>query len=737
MGYGYGYGFGIAQRRARGSAPWSPASAFGSDLKLFWDPNDASGASIPASQGASGGALTLVGSPTVEAGTGPQLPTDSTSPNLLVMPNSSSVYGTFSQQTFAGDCTFVACYAHTSTTSTQTVFGRAGSAQSSLSFTNGGATLTARTQGGPSTNLPIPVSCAAARFQVAEWSYVQVTGMATPYINGVAGTPTFVGTQGFVFDQVGLTNAGSQANGRFGKIMAINRVMTSGERTALLSYLEVFQGKYTYAATAGSDSSATPFNKSTPYLTPAKVTTCRNGDTFATKAGDILRLTATAVQPGGVFIDSGLWGDLTKHGRWYGSTCPTDWVSLGGGVYSRAEANHPYQGTAGGTGYIFDTAAAEPAALSSFSPSILNYGTWMLAMRSAYWLAPQGHRLSEDTGSPTTPAAGKFGYSAGTLYVRLADSGNPNGRVEVPIQTVAATGLQMGYMITMGQNNAVVRRTDLRYASASGIQQTASGSTYLDRVDCRYMLSDGLDGAGSGVHYLQDCASLYTGNAANDGSDGDTSSFHGGSTINRLRFFSAGGDKAGIDDVNTVTAVNDNCMLIGGNRPIAVAGQGGTSVEQLFRNCFVEAATGVTYPYAAHNRGGTIRLLGCTVLGISTASTVGVYQETAVSVAPLTTIKNCIFENLDTGWNLQSGTVTEDYNCNHATTYKSVTSGSATTGAHSITSDPLLIDRANGNFQPGSSSPCKATGVNDTDLTTYFDGIARANPPDMGALKAA
>jgi hypothetical protein len=78
---------------------------------------------------------------------------------------------------------------------------------------------------------------------------------------------------------------------------------------------------------------------------------------------------------------------------WYGSTKVTSgWTDAGGGLYTRA-------------------ATTEPLVVAL--PTLLN--------GSGFWT-----RLTRNTGTPTTPAAGEFGHAANVLYVHLPADASAN-----------------------------------------------------------------------------------------------------------------------------------------------------------------------------------------------------------------------------------------------------------------------------------------------------------------------
>lgn len=81
---------------------------------------------------------------------------------------------------------------------------------------------------------------------------------------------------------------------------------------------------------------------------------------------------------------------------WYGSEQHTSgWTSVGGGIYSKA--------------------------VTGYSTSLTNLRVVTDLDADGFWTT-----LTPNTATPTTPAAGEFGFSSSTIYVHLAGGANPN-----------------------------------------------------------------------------------------------------------------------------------------------------------------------------------------------------------------------------------------------------------------------------------------------------------------------
>lgn len=278
---------------------------------------------------------------------------------------------------------------------------------------------------------------------------------------------------------------------------------------------------------------------------------------------------------------------------------------------------------------------------------------------------------------------------------------------------------------------SVLRRLNLRHIVGNGVNQTGD-QTVLDRIDCRYTQSDGLDGSGSTAKTLLDCISAYNDNGASSGSDGDDYSNHGG-TIPRTRCLSLYADTVGFDDTENGATLNDRCFGIG-SRPLMSAGNTATR-SRTCRNSIFVVPDGMVDPYAFDNRGAIAELDGCTLFGIGSATgKSGVFGEIVGFGNPATTVKNCIIDGFATGLNAAAGTISEDYNDNHATAAE--TTG-VTSAGHWIAAAPQLNAAASLDLRPIAKSGCKGAGAAIAGLEMDHAGALRAMPPTIGALEAA
>lgn len=179
------------------------------------------------------------------------------------------------------------------------------------------------------------------------------------------------------------------------------------------------------------------------------------------------------------------------------------WGSVGGGVYSKALSGYP-------------TALNNVLVRSSTDAD----GFWV--------------RLTANTSTPTTPAAGQFGWSSGTLYVRLSGDADPNtATTEVSkfdycfftngtgVVTIQEAAFWVGNRACVGVGSAatsgklVVEDSSGYYGGDLGCFATRGDAVYLtaNRVKARRAINDGFNVHGATgapvLMTLTDCDSGY------------------------------------------------------------------------------------------------------------------------------------------------------------------------------------------------------------------------------------
>lgn len=731
-----------ATSNATAAISFNPSSISG--LLLAFDPNDSTlvtdSNGIFSMAGAYGTAVNALGGPSGGTNTHEPDLTAAISTRgeaMIKYTAANSEYFTFVSQSLVGsDCeVFTVFGMPPTTTGTRCLIGRQVGPSSAIQLASFGGTETSvgflvRVVSGASTAVNADIGALNRGCNVASFGYAQAAGTVLLAFNGVENASAVsVGTGSFIFDCLGQNNATNFMDGYRGTTLVYSRKLTTAERATVNAWLCArYQSKAYYFASAGSDTANTGWSTTSPWAGFARMVSNLHGfyagDTLRGKGGDTFREGANA----GKTIPAGVTLELDNPGGTFGtgrtivlcSTLPSNWTLLAG-YWSRAETKQPYY-------YIYDTAAADLDATQDWPA----------------WLAyPTGQAVSPDTNTPLTPAAGKFGWVAGTMYWNDA-AGNPNNRLEVPVRTVSSGG-QFAAVFTLNANNSVLSGGTFKYCDGTWVSQTATVACKVIPGDWRYCTSDALDCAGNiaGRVYTQvgtpTSMIAYNGSAPTiGGSDGDGVSAHGTagtpSTVNRSLLRIAMNFKASLDDQTSVISNNDRCLFVGSN-PVTQAENGAGGPETL-TNSKVIAIAGSLAPYGFYGRSASANLVieGNTFIlaGGPDANSVGGWLDTAGATA---TVKDNIFIGFRTGLKGAASTVwTNDYNCIHVDSGSAQYSGVPTAGAHEITIDPLLNNQATGDLTLQSGSPCLGTGIAIGGLTKNFAGATRANPPNMGAL---
>ena len=159
--------------------------------------------------------------------------------------------------------------------------------------------------------------------------------------------------------------------------------------------------------------------------------------------------------------------------------------------------------------------------------------------------------------------------------------------------------------------------------------------------------------------------------------------------------------------------INNQTAVSGG--AVVHTGDNGRLVNILFANNKGGAAT--------FEHSGSIDILHNTIVGPGASSDVGIVVDKSGSTF---TIKNSIFSGYQTGLNVITGTVSEDYNLYHNTIF---TDGVVNSGVHSYRGDPAFVDAANGDYHLSANSEALNTAA---DLGVDTDGEGDARPGGSG-----
>jgi hypothetical protein len=396
--------------------------------------------------------------------------------------------------------------------------------------------------------------------------------------------------------------------------------------------------------------------------------------------------------------------------------------------------------------------------------STLVVGTWTYAAgvgsialaaapSNVFVVASSVTKLTQNTATPTTPAANQWGHSAGTLYVNTGS--DPNGqRIEHVTQDVTLRGVTLAA-------DCVLEDVAVWFAKGTGAYIDSSGNrARISRCDLSWNCYDGAAGS-SGANPPKDCiveSCFVWGNGYGpkdgSGADGDGVSFHGdaasdygSATIrwNDIRY----NTKSGIGNQSAVSCEAYGNYLEDNFDNIAIfptSYGGATSLRQRFYYNIIRRSTnperfGVYFSDspAPYNHAVAVDLYNNVFYsGAANSGSTGLYIPNAPNLT--LTMRNNIVKGFDRGLrNTVAGAVLDlDYNCVSGNTTNYYDNGtrvpalSTVAGAHSITSDPLFTNAGAGDFTLQGGSPCNDTGA-DVGLTQDYARNAVTPPVSIGA----
>ena len=374
----------------------------------------------------------------------------------------------------------------------------------------------------------------------------------------------------------------------------------------------------------------------------------------------------------------------------------------------------------------------------------------LLAKPIAY--AREGYtRLWRNTSTPTTPSAGQFGHSSGTLYIYSATDPNTLS-VEIPntgggigisltasdqiaVDLAAWFGVSDGAYFGSSATNGVIRGCDLSGHASDGCGASVAKNIIFER------------------NFVAD-----VGNAARDGTgaDGDGVSFHGdgganycsgiirNNTFKRCRKSGLGNQTS-----STIEAYNnwiEDCYwsIAMFNTPYT---GGVAQVHNYYNNIIISrpsvytASTAIvinsamSYAFTAKINNNTL---------FCGAKTTGIHGIRLTETANLTAeVKNNIVQAFDRGLDVRgSATVSIDgndmYGCNTAYFDNSTGFLTGITGAAAITSDPQFRSvSAPYDFTFPSGSPAASGGAVVNIAADYNGAPVNQASPQRGALVAS
>lgn len=323
-----------------------------------------------------------------------------------------------------------------------------------------------------------------------------------------------------------------------------------------------------------------------------------------------------------------------------------------------------------------------------------------------------------------TPAIGSWAYTLGTLHVNVG--GDPT---LYTFQVAEEQGTQTSGF-RPAKNYISAHSIILQYWAYDGVsfEVTQTGARCYF-VNSRYNANDSFGGGGQDVG-LEDCTGGYSGQGRTlSGPAGDMYSWHGSTRGYRLRCTGYGADKAGIDDLDTTTIINTGLYLQGCNQGVLCVLNGGGGLGT-FINCIWvresnDAPDIINCTANANNNFYFVTVFNRDVAG----STHGIRLSTGGNIV----LKNAVFKGcaVDISYSTAASFVHDHCCVPDGTPYSGVSGGIG-----DITGDPLFTNETTLDFTLQVGSPCLHAGVAVSGVAADYIGVARANPPSIGAYEA-
>jgi hypothetical protein len=622
--------------------------------------------------------------------------------------------------------------------STLGLFGRGNSNTSNIAISSAGALLVRTVGAGASVTITLPASL-NANLQVLVLVYDSTIngGQVTPYLDGIAGTPTInVGAGGLDFARIGAQGLTSTSpyNGYMGAALLYNRALSTNEAQFLSNYLNPRRGLKLYVSTAGNDSSETPWHPSTPLLSPvtAVATTLHGGETICLKGGDDFRLSSRLLPyasiPSGrtAHLNGNSWGNTASLARMRFSVAPT--LSLTSGtVYDCGIVTAPHAGTdgSGSTNHIYYV----PGGIPTFSGPITGYENSNVI------------RLTQ-VASTNSPASGTWSlYSDNHIYVN-AGTTLTTGDIEIP-------QAPSGFIVAAIYNNLTSHwhysSFDICFADATGFQNRGSQDISLTGVKAYCNTLDGIDTTqgtnGDGTKTVRvRCVTMLNGSGltAGSGGPGDGFSDHEDVTGEFYYCIAVNNDKSGFDHLTGTTTLHEGCLAYGNNPFWYNTSSTWAAGSYVARNCIsiVPAGLGsykpIGFRHNAQASSGTpiMTIQQCTAYSLSNAANYnGIEQSSSSSVI---VAQNNIVVGFNIGMKsaVDSSNWTKDHNLlfGNTTNYSLVTAGTG-----DVTGNPLFVN-APIDLSLAAGSPAKTAGASLGIITDYL-GRVRGVPPSIGGIE--
>lgn len=454
--------------------------------------------------------------------------------------------------------------------------------------------------------------------------------------------------------------------------------------------------------TAGSDLNS-GLTAALAFATIAKwITVAADGDVVNLNGGTVASGRLTYYEP--LEILSGVTGPLTIRG--YGTyrpiisglTAVATWTLDSGNIWGASRATDPFS-------VVFFDLNGNPTKGVEVGSKVA-----ITAQYNWFWDDPTNTLFvyaTSDPDTPTTYSAIMFTDRSRGIYLGDID--------DVTIENVAVWGAAGSGIDFLRCDRYIVRDFETAYNSEDGIGDNDSTSSLMEYGSIHH------NGQGKGVI----------------ASPGDGVSCHGVTgvssstgTIRKCLIYS--NSKAGVDNVGEAIHTIDSCLIYDNYLNILAYGSLLSSV-QTFTNCIiVVSATDL----AGMSMISTAVLYNNTFYGQSADKT-GL-DINGTTPAFTLTMKNNIFSGFLVGVT-KAGvgcTVTENDNCFGVNGTDSAGATAIVLDGSDVTTDPLMVDPANGNYGLLTTSPCKATGadLSGAGVARDYSGRSWRVPFDMGAL---
>lgn len=702
-------------------------SSFGiptAGLLRGWNPNAATGSNISTVPAGFGTSAALTTTNTVDVLTGYSFAAN----NMLQTTAANSEKGTFTVTSALSAFTLAFIYAPsvlTGTTPVPIIGHSTTTTQGYIQFnTSSGQIFRVERRSDAGTAGTMNLATGALMNVGAEYLIIMTYDGATLVctVNGVASTGLAT-TGTFTFDQL-FSTKGAFADGFWGRFALWNRVLTAGE-------LATVGG----VASFGSDISTGFFVSPLGSNSPAYGFSADSALATITAAVAKTQIIANLLAIGNLYyyLDAGN-GDLV--GQTYAGT------ANGTGANNRI-IMQPYNGTNVTLAAVASTVGGWTDLGTSPQKSYIRSGVTAKPMcvyiRNGSTTEGQLYDSLYDSSRGTPPGTTMFTWVtvANTLTIFPPSYFDP---ATTEVRILPDTGNTLRFFDS-GSGYFYGQHLLPRFYSGICCHPNGSvGTVDFQFCEFSYNADDGADQNGTADVGYTDCNAYSNGQNPLTSGQGDGFSGHNSATVRLLRCKSWY-NLSGIRNESHTQWTVDQFYAKGNANDVIVLAQGSGSNGFLkLHNFIVEmtsaSASGnaveVQIPTTNPGSPPSLEMYFGTIVNQGATGT----PNGLLMAAGAATVRDVIVQGPVNCGLLSSGagTINEDYNDLHSCTFP--TSGTITSGGHSITTDPLFVSQATSNFALQGGSPCIGAGVAIGGITIDYTGAIRANPPSIGAYEA-